>query len=51
MVGKACGDAKLIAASAADPPPGGRFPDQARYFPDTTIYVPVRAQLIPCLIA
>jgi hypothetical protein len=26
MVGKACGDAKVNAASAADPPPGGRFP-------------------------
>jgi len=30
MIGKACGDAKVIVDSAADPPPRGRFPDQAK---------------------
>jgi len=51
MIGKACGDAKVIVDSAADPPPRGRFPDQAKNFPDATIYVPVKPQLIPCLVA
>jgi hypothetical protein len=35
--GKACRDAKMISDFSAEPPLGGRFPDQPKNFPDVPI--------------
>jgi hypothetical protein len=42
MIGKACGECQGDLDSAGRSAARGRFPDQAKNFPDTTIYVPVK---------